>query len=245
MLICKACNTRFAEGPSACPSCGRRAFTSLPSAGDSKASRPAPLAEARRVEEDSQVGRPAKKEPAPVRPARPAKAEAELEELDVLAEAVDPSAADELKPEPSRVRGALSEPGPSVFHLSAAQVRTLVVEQPDLLETGLAIYQDGGEPVGVDYRTPVGAIDLVALDRTGSLVVVMVPDARDVESLMPQVLGRIGYVRKHLAKSGQGVRGVVVTEEVPESLAYAAAGLADTVSFMAYRVALSFHALSF
>ena len=29
MLLCKSCNTRFEDGKSACPSCGRRIFVSL------------------------------------------------------------------------------------------------------------------------------------------------------------------------------------------------------------------------
>src|SRR5262249_42491774 len=38
MLLCKSCNTRFEDGKSACPSCGRRIFVSLketPKPGDS------------------------------------------------------------------------------------------------------------------------------------------------------------------------------------------------------------------
>jgi len=181
--------------------------------------------------------------PEPTRPAEGPVA-VELDEVDVLAEAVEPSAARELKVEAPLMASAMSEPGPAVFHLSAAQVRTLVTEQPGLLEPGLGIYTDASS-LGVDYRTPVGAIDLLARDSAGGLVVVMVPDPREVAGLMPQVLGRIGYVRKHLAAEGQSVRGLVVIEEIPEDLAYAAAGVADTLAFMAYRVALTFHDLRF
>jgi RecB family endonuclease NucS len=119
-----------------------------------------------------------------------------------------------------------------------------VDEQPSLLEPDLAIYRDArAGVVGVDLRTPVGSIDLLARSADGSFVVVAVPDPRDVETLMPEMLARIGYVRKHFATDRKSVRGIVVIEEIPEELAYAAAGVAQTISFKAYRVALTFHAL--
>jgi hypothetical protein len=175
--------------------------------------------------------------------------EIDLGEVDVLAEAALPEAVEELKREAPakprvRVRRLEPEPGPAVFHLSAAQVRTLVVEQPALLEPDLAIYRDPKTGLsGVDLRTPVGSIDLLARDREGSFVVVAVPDPRDTESLIAEMLARIGYVRKHFASDKRPVRGIVVIDEIPEELAYAAAGVSQTISFKAYRVALSFHPL--
>lgn len=232
MLLCKACNTRFEDGRSACPSCGRRIFTSVK--GDApKSGEPdlLPLPPG----SSGEIPNPA--------------VDLELGEVDVLAEAVEPEVADELKPEPPprpkpRARALDPEPGPAVFHLSAAQVRTLVAEQPALLEPDLTIYKDVKKNVvGVDFRTPVGSIDLLARDGEGGFVVVMVPDPRDLDSLIAEMLARIGYVRKHLAAERKPVHGIVVIEESPEELAYAAAGVSQTISFKAFRVALTFHPL--
>lgn len=264
MLLCKACNTRFEDGRSACPSCGRRVFASLKEAPRTSDADPPPFAGSSGLDA----------EPDETRPER----DIDLGEVDVLAEAVEPEAAAELKrevpvvprevpvaprevpvatrtvapPAPApraaaprpRGRKLEPEPGPAVFHLTAAQVRTLVAEQPALLEPDLAIYKDPRSgAIGVDLRTPVGSIDLLARGGDGSFVVVSVPDPRDVETLMPEMLARIGYVRKHFATERNPVRGIVVIEEIPEELAYAAAGVAQTISFRAYRVALTFHPL--
>jgi predicted nucleic acid-binding Zn-ribbon protein len=240
MLLCKSCNTRFEDGRSACPSCGRRIFVSVketpkPSEGESMslaaAASPSAASEIA-IPRDELSGR-----------------EIDLGEVDVLAEAALPEAVEELKREApvkprTRVRRLEPEPGPAVFHLSAAQVRTLVVEQPALLEPELAIYRDAKTGVvGVDLSTPVGSIDLLARDKDGALVVVAVPDPRDADSLIADMLARIGYVRKHFASDKKAVRGIVVIEEIPEELAYTAAGVSQTISFKAYRVALSFHPL--
>ena len=236
MLLCKSCNTRFEDGRTACPSCGRRMFASIKEAP--KASEPDPLvAAASAIDEDDT--------PANELSAR----ELDLGEVDVLAEAALPEAVEELKREApvkprARVRRLEPEPGPAVFHLSAAQVRTLVVEQPALLEPELSIHRDPKSGLsGVDLRTPVGAIDLLARDRDGGFVVVSVPDPRDTDSLIADMLARIGYVRKHFAIDKRAVRGIVVIEEIPEELAYTAAGVSQTISFKAYRVALTFHPL--
>jgi len=240
MLLCKSCNTRFEDGKTACPSCGRRIFVSMketPKPGDS-----GPVSLAAAMSAAAEIDGPANELSG---------SELDLGEVDVLAEAVEPEAVKELEqkrevPAKPRVRSRKlePEPGPAVFHLSAAQIRTLVVEQPSLLEPDLSIYRDAKSGVvGVDLRTPVGAIDLLARDREGSFVVVSVPDPRDVESLMPEMLARIGYVRKHLTIDKRPVRGIVVIEEIPEELAYAAAGVSQTISFRAYRVALTFHPL--
>jgi predicted nucleic acid-binding Zn-ribbon protein len=241
MLLCKSCNTRFEDGKSVCPSCGRRIFVSVkesPKAGDSG---PASLAAAvSSVTADEAAGRN-----------ELSGSELDLGEVDVLAEAVEPEAVRDLEPKhevPAKRRARSHklepEPGPAVFHLSAAQVRTLVVEQPSLLEPDLAIYRDAKSGVvGIDLRTPVGSIDLLARDRDGAFVVVAVPDPRDSDSLMSEMLARLGYVRKHFAIDKRPVRGIVVIEEIPEELAYAAAGVSQTISFRAYRVALTFHPL--
>jgi hypothetical protein len=240
MLLCKSCNTRFEDGKTACPSCGRRIFVSLKETAKPGDTGPISLAAAGSTAAASDVPRN-----------EISGSELDLGEVDVLAEAALPEAARELerkrevpvKPRP-RGRKLEPEPGPAVFHLSAAQVRTLVAEQPSLLEPDLTIYRDPkSNTTGVDMRTPVGAIDLLARDSEGGFVVVSVPDPRDVDSLMAEVLARIGYVRKHFAIDKRPVRGIVVIEEIPEELAYAAAGVAQTISFRAYRVALTFHPL--
>jgi hypothetical protein len=238
MLLCKSCNTRFEDGRTACPSCGRRMFASVKEAP--KSEDPASLAPTASTALDDEDPRPAT--------ARPVR-EIDLGEVDVLAEAALPEAVEELKREApikprARARRLEPEPGPAVFHLSAAQVRTLVVEQPALLEPDLAIHRDPKSGLsGVDLRTPVGAIDLLARDRDGAFVVVSVPDPRETDSLIADMLARIGYVRKHFAIDKRAVRGIVVIEEIPEELAYAAAGVSQTISFQAYRVALTFHPL--
>ena len=171
----------------------------------------------------------------------------ELEEQHVLEEPAPSAVAKSSKrkrvrrpADVPRVAGRLREPAPSVIGLDAAQVRALVAEQPGLLEKGLGVHSDEeGNPVGVDFETPVGDIDLLARDTRGNLVVVLVPEVPELDSVVPEMVQRIGWVRKHLA-DGDDVRGIAVMDNLPEAVGYAAAGVSGMVTFKTFRVALTF-----
>jgi hypothetical protein len=139
-------------------------------------------------------------------------------------------------------RAAPSAPAPAVpLRVGAAQVRSLLAEEPELLEPGLAIYVDeSGQAAGAGYATDVGPIDLLARDGRGALVVVVVADSGAEDSLVPDVLQRVGWVRKHLGKGRHDVRAIVLLESGGQDLSYAAAAVAGTVSFKTWRVAVGF-----
>ena len=89
----------------------------------------------------------------------------------------------------------------------------------------------------------MGVIDLLATDDKGALVVVMIADKGKAEELVPEILKRIGWVGKHLAEGKRKVRAIVLVDEAPESLSYAAAAVSGTASFKTYQVSLSFEDL--
>jgi hypothetical protein len=128
--------------------------------------------------------------------------------------------------------------------LDATQVRALLSEQPGLIEKGLGVHADAqGRPVGVEFETPVGSIDLLARDLKRNFVIVLVPEPDDDEQdLVPGLLRRMGWVRKHLCHGGESVRAIAILNELPEAAVYAAAGLSDgAVRFVGYAVTLEFH----
>jgi hypothetical protein len=238
MLVCKSCNTRFGRTMQACPSCGRRAADHA-------------------IEESATAGRPQAPSPLPPRAtgAKASDPEVELEEVAVVkpkpkAQPGAPSVASTpntnrpATPQPVAHVRPKTEPGPTVFHLNPSQVRTLIAEQPDLIAKGLSIHTDEtGKAVGANFSTPVGTIDVLARDAKGNYTVVMVPEQVDPARIVPDILQRMGWVRKHMAADDDEVRSIVVLEQLPEDVAYAAAGAGGNLAFKAFRVALTFHDL--
>lgn len=152
-------------------------------------------------------------------------------------------AAPPLELDTIEVEGAAGPEAPiPVFALDPAGLRRLLGLQPELLEPGLSVFADEkGRPVGVGYTTQVGDIDLLAQDKSGAFVVVRVAEEREGgEELVAETLQRIGWVRKHLGKGKQKARGIVLVEQVPENLSYTAAGVAGTITFKTFRLAVTF-----
>jgi len=209
-MHCKLCNTRISTGEKACPNCGA-------DVRGMSGSHPAPRRVSGRLGPSSLT---------------PGAREAELE-LDEVAH---------HKAGHGAAAGAAPRPAANAPPMGPAGLRALLADQPELLEPGLGVYRDEvGAAVGVDYATGVGAIDLLATDARGSLVAVMVAEkGRSEEELVADVLQRIGWLRKHLCDGPQQVRAIVLVEEPPASLPYAAAAVADTVAFKTFRVALVF-----
>lgn len=241
-MNCKVCNTRLGAGDRSCPNCGNEVKGTT--GGYLRASENTPLPSAKlstardEIETDDDV---------------------ELELDEVSGSDIKP-APPPPPPPPTRARSAPARPqrgeskpvkrkpagGAPLFSPDATSMRALLSEQPEMLEPGLRVYcNDDGVAVGAGYRTDVGEIDLLAQDRRGDLVVVMISEKEQAEGedLVSDVLRRLGWVRKRLSDGKNKVRGIVLCVEVPEDLSYAAAAVVDTVAFKTYRVALTFEDL--
>jgi hypothetical protein len=258
-MFCKVCNTRIAKGRSACPNCGSntiqrtpdrptRVRPALPQAGYEVNDGPEDsmdLDVTAEVEEmTEELPEVELNEPVEVELNEPAEVELDLQTQARSAVAeTDSNEADDKDDPPTvgdRTRSrAVGSP-------DAEGLREMLAEQPDLLESGLSVYtSEKGTPRGIGYTSGVGEIDLLAWDAQGGLVVVMVA-GRDVGAdLISGMLQRIGWVSKHLSGKAQRVRGIVLLEDVDESIAYAAAAVGDTLAFKTWQIALTFDDVEF
>jgi len=213
-MHCKLCNTRLGENVRFCPNCGNDAGSL-----SGKEARPSPKA-----------GRMTR---LPVRARKPGGAELELDEPADPGDSSGPVRAVPRKPA-----------GPALLVPEPASVCEMLSSRPELLEPGLRLHSDAqGKAVGIDFSTEVGEIDLLGRDAAGGYVVVMVAAQGQGEDYIAEVLQRIGWVRKHLVTGSEKVRGILLMDQPPESLSYAAAAVADTISFKTYRMSLCFEDL--
>jgi uncharacterized Zn finger protein (UPF0148 family) len=211
-MQCGGCGTILNEGQLTCPNCGRMVWSR----------RGAPPQSQSQSQSKSKPKSKSKKS-AQVPLADPGDSSAQELELE-LSEPATPEAE-----------------GASGYRPDPVSVRRILAEDPELLEKGLSLLREKDELVGVDYPTDVGNIDLLMRDQGGGLVVAIVAKGDLGTDIVAEILQRIGWVRKYVAKSREeGVRGIVVMDQAPELLNYAAAAVADTVSFRTYRMSLTF-----
>jgi hypothetical protein len=239
-MNCKSCNTKVPSGQKSCPACGRaHSAIDLGSAQQRNPSNEHPSALSESTHKPSAATETAA--PAAAKRDKPKSRRASNERGGFVAsrpESPKPKTQTKTKPT-SQTKPA--ETLPSLFTLDPAELRALLGEQPELLESGLtAVCGDAGQQDGHRYSTDVGEIDLLAVDEAGEYVVVMVADRDATPALIGDVLQRVGWVRKHLGKEGAQVRGIVLTDLLSSDLSYAAAAVAGTVDFKTYRVSLSF-----
>jgi hypothetical protein len=84
----------------------------------------------------------------------------------------------------------------------------------------LELYQDE-ESNGRQYQTPIGNIDLLAVDKQKKeLVVIELKKGRSSDAVVGQVLRYMGWVQENLA-DGKSVRGIIIVKDKDEKLEYA------------------------
>ncbi|HXK23450.1 MAG TPA: hypothetical protein VMS55_12320, partial [Myxococcota bacterium] len=209
MLLCRGCSTRYESGRSLCPSCGRPAKThAVDMSSDSGSSLPPALPPPPdEPDEPGEIDAPAEREGVEVEldDAVIDEPEDEIEKEEAPLPAPKRSKTVTRKPAAPALAPVVARraprPAPPTLSLDPGQVRALLAEQPGMVEKGLGVHSDAsGRQVGVDFETPVGDIDLLARDARGGFVIILVPDHDDPD-LVPGLLRRMGWVRKHLCKS--------------------------------------------
>jgi hypothetical protein len=86
----------------------------------------------------------------------------------------------------------------------------------------LSLYKGSDGKSGVEFRTGVGPIDILAVDESGHYYVFELKLARGPDRALGQLARYMGWVRVHLA-AGKTVTGVIVANQIDEKLRYAAA----------------------
>lgn len=130
---------------------------------------------------------------------------------------------------------------PAPEHAFAAEVhlRDYLVKNLHLIEDGLRLYADVDGRDGVEYQTPIGRIDILALDKADNLLVVELKVARSPDQVCGQILRYVGWIKHHLAE-GRKVRGLIIAQHIPDKIRYALTDLPD-ISARQYRLNITLH----
>lgn len=76
------------------------------------------------------------------------------------------------------------------------------------------IFEVDGEPVGQQFQTDTGNIDVLAISKNKKeLLVVELKRGRASDNVVGQIQRYMGYVKEELAEEGQAVKGVIIALE--------------------------------
>lgn len=103
---------------------------------------------------------------------------------------------------------------------------------------------DDGEVEASQYPTEVGFIDILALKKDGSeILVIELKKGRSGDAVVGQVLRYITAIKEELAEENQKVRGLVITGSDDKKIRYAIAPIKDIVGYMVYEVSFKLRPL--
>ncbi|MBE4720511.1 endonuclease NucS domain-containing protein [Pseudarthrobacter sp. AB1] len=98
------------------------------------------------------------------------------------------------------------------------------------------IYTEDGQPVGQQYPTDTGPMDILAISKDKTrLLVVELKRGRASDSVVGQIQRYMGFVQDALLEPGQSVEGVIIAQE-DDLRIRRALSMARNIRFMKYRV---------
>jgi restriction system protein len=105
-----------------------------------------------------------------------------------------------------------------------------------VLSKDFSIYEEDGEPVGQQYPTDAGPIDVLAVSKDKKrLLVVELKRGRASDVVVGQVLRYMGYVKEQIAEEDQTVEGAIIALNDDQKLRWALLPV-PTISFYRYEI---------
>jgi restriction system protein len=126
---------------------------------------------------------------------------------------------------------------PSVFALER-HLEDFLVQNWRQTELGKSydIFEEEGEPVGQQYATDTGPIDILAVSKDKKeLLVVELKKGRASDSVVGQIQRYMGYVMEALAEETQTVRGVIIALD-DDTRIKRALKVAQNIEFYRYQI---------
>lgn len=104
------------------------------------------------------------------------------------------------------------------------------------LSEAFSIYEEDGEPVGQQYATDAGPIDILAISKDRKrLLVVELKRGRASDVVVGQILRYMGYVKEQIAEPDQTVEGCIIALDDDKRLRWALLPV-PSISFYRYQV---------
>ena len=100
-----------------------------------------------------------------------------------------------------------------------AHLRDFLAKNLNHIESGLSLYQ-ANERTGIEFPVDGGRIDILAIDKTGTFVVIELKLSQGRNKALGQLLYYMGWVDKKLGQ--KPCRGIIIASDISGELEIAA-----------------------
>jgi hypothetical protein len=135
-------------------------------------------------------------------------------------------------PEPADGADGSSNPEEALEFALEAHLRDFLARNLDRIEVGLRLYTSDDRN-GVEFPVEGGRIDLLAVDRVGTYVVIELKLSQGRSKTLGQLLYYMGWVDQHMGQAP--CRGFIIANEITEDLSVAVSRVPG-VSLARYRM---------
>jgi restriction system protein len=98
------------------------------------------------------------------------------------------------------------------------------------------IFEEDGQPVGQQYQSDTGPIDILAISKDKKeILVIELKKGRASDAVVGQVQRYMGYVKEELAEKNQSVRGIIIAFEDDVNIRRALS-VAQSIDFYTYKI---------
>jgi restriction system protein len=105
-----------------------------------------------------------------------------------------------------------------------------------ILSKEFSIYEEEGEPVGQQYATDAGPIDILAISKDRKrLLIVELKRGRASDVVVGQVLRYMGFVKEQVAEADQSVEGAIIALDDDQKMRWALLSV-PSISFYRYQI---------
>lgn len=106
-------------------------------------------------------------------------------------------------------------------------------------EPGLTVYEDEDGVDGVDFPAARRTLDILATDKDGDLVVLVLRVGEAADDALGQIAHDLAWVKRNAANPGQRVRAAIVANGATEDLKLAASEI-QNLTLITYKMQLTF-----
>lgn len=115
-----------------------------------------------------------------------------------------------------------------------SQLRDFIARNLSLIDSDLQLYVTDDGVDGVEFRTDVGIIDILAMDQNSNLAVFELKLSRGTDKALGQIQRYMGWLTKHMADD-KNVKGIMIAKSIDEKLKYAVA-VANNIELYEYEM---------